>query len=113
MRGSDAPFLLPLGSFPANPQYRVTVTDPDDDGDNLCTVIVGLMQKDRRKKREQGLDMLTIGYCIYKVRPPSLLVGIILEGRQLQVLTRVLLPCSTVDRSHNMLTNPLYDLKPV
>ena len=72
MRGSDAPFLLPLGSFPANPQYRVTVTDPDDDGDNLCTVIVGLMQKDRRKKREQGLDMLTIGYSIYKVcDPPS------------------------------------------
>lgn len=107
-------FLLTIDTFWTNPQYRLTVTDPDDDDDdNLCTVIVGLMQKDRRKKREQGLDMLTIGYCIYKVRPPSLLVGIILEGRQLQVLTRVLLPCSTVDRSHNMLTNPLYDLKPV
>lgn len=60
-------FLL-SDTFWTNPQYRVSVTDPDDDDDdNLCTVVLGLMQKDRRKKREQGLDMLTIGYCIYKV----------------------------------------------
>ena len=57
-----------LDTFWTNPQYRVTVTDPDDDDDDdLCTVIIGLMQKDRRKKREEGLDMLTIGYCIYQV----------------------------------------------
>lgn len=59
--------MLP-DTFWTNPQYRVSVTDPDDDDDDdLCTVIIGLMQKDRRKKREEGLDMLTIGYCIYKV----------------------------------------------
>lgn len=57
-----------VDTFWTNPQYRVTVTDPDDDDeDDLCTIVVGLMQKDRRKKREEGLDMLTIGYCIYKV----------------------------------------------
>ena len=54
-------------TFYTNPQYRVTVTDPDDDEDDLCTILVGCLQKDRRKKRKEGLDMLTIGYVIYKV----------------------------------------------
>lgn len=55
-------------TFWTNPQYRITVTDPDeDDDDNMGTLIVALMQKERRKKRTEGLDMLTIGYCVYKV----------------------------------------------
>jgi calpain len=55
-------------TFWTNPQYRITVTDPDeDDNDNMGTLIVALMQKERRKKRTEGLDMLTIGYCVYKV----------------------------------------------
>lgn len=46
----------------------MTLTDPDDDDDDdLCTMLVGVLQKDRRKKRKEGLDMLTIGYVIYKV----------------------------------------------
>ena len=45
----------------------MTLTDPDDDEDDLCTTIVALLQKDRRKKRHEGLDMLTIGYVVYKV----------------------------------------------
>lgn len=46
----------------------MTLTDPDDDDDDdLCTILVGVLQKDRRKKRKEGLDMLTIGYVIYKV----------------------------------------------
>ena len=59
--------LIFAETFSTNPQYRVSCTDPDDDEDNLCTVLVGLLQKDRRKKRKEGLDMLTIGYVIYKV----------------------------------------------
>ena len=44
------------------------MTDPDDDDDeNLGTLLVALMQKERRKKRKEGLDMLTIGYAVYKV----------------------------------------------
>lgn len=58
--------MLP-DTFSSNPQYRVTLVDPDDDEDDLCTILVGLLQKDRRKKRKEGLDMLTIGYVIYKV----------------------------------------------
>jgi len=55
-------------TFWTNPQYRATVTDADDDDDeNMGTLLVALMQKERRKKRKEGLDMLTIGYAVYKV----------------------------------------------
>ncbi|XP_065943520.1 calpain-B isoform X7 [Magallana gigas] len=61
-----------LDTFWTNPQYRVTLTDPDDDDDDdLCTILVGVLQKDRRKKRKEGLDMLTIGYVIYKIPEES------------------------------------------
>ncbi|XP_041353027.1 calpain-A-like isoform X3 [Gigantopelta aegis] len=57
-----------LNTFWTNPQFRVTLTDPDeDDEDEECTMIVALLQKDRRKKRKEGLDLLTIGYVIYKL----------------------------------------------
>ena len=46
----------------------MTLTDPDDDDDDdLCTMLVRVLQKDRRKKRKEGLDMLIIGYVIYKL----------------------------------------------
>lgn len=51
-----------------NPQYRITLTDPDDDDDeNKCTVIVALMQKNRRAQRKMGMDLLVIGFSIYYV----------------------------------------------
>ena len=60
-----------LGLFPdtfwTNPQYRVEVTDTDDDDDDYGTLIIALMQKERRKLRAKGLDLLTMGYVIYKV----------------------------------------------
>ncbi|KAL3874803.1 hypothetical protein ACJMK2_037772 [Sinanodonta woodiana] len=58
-----------LESFWTNPQYRVTLVDPDDDDkEDMCTMLIGLLQKDRRKKRKEGMDMLTIGYVIYKLK---------------------------------------------
>lgn len=51
-----------------NPQYRVTITDADDDDDEeIGTIIVGLMQKGRRKLKEYGEGNLTMGYDIYRV----------------------------------------------
>ena len=51
-----------LDTFASNPQFRIRVEDPDDDDeDNLCTVIISLMQKGRRALRDEGLDTLTIG----------------------------------------------------
>lgn len=58
-----------LDTFWTNPQYKVTVEDADDDDDeNLGTLIVGLMQKDRRKMRKEGAELLTIGFMIYALK---------------------------------------------
>ena len=71
-------------TFWTNPQYRVTVTDiddDDDDDDDLSTVIVGLMQKGRRKLRNQGKDNISIGYSIYKVSGGGCQVDVEYFGR--------------------------------
>ncbi|CAH8471548.1 unnamed protein product [Heterobilharzia americana] len=47
-----------------NPQFRITVQDPDtDDNDLKSTVIIGLMQKDVRKKL--GAEYQPIGFMVY------------------------------------------------
>lgn len=54
-----------------NPQFIIKldeVDDDPDDGEEGCTVIVGLMQKNKRRKRKLGEDMETIGFAIYEVR---------------------------------------------
>ena len=57
-----------LDTFAANPQYVITLVDPDeDDDDEKCTVIIGLMQKNRRAQRSQGVECLTIGFAIYRL----------------------------------------------
>ncbi|KAA0187499.1 Calpain family cysteine protease [Fasciolopsis buskii] len=56
-----------LETFWINPQYRVTVPDPHEG--NEGTMIVGLMQKNRRKMRSEGEDLLTIGYAVYELPP--------------------------------------------
>ena len=51
----------------ANPQYVLKLQDTDDDDDNVCSVIVQLMQKDRRKLKQKGEMFRYIGFLIYKV----------------------------------------------
>ena len=51
----------------ANPQYVLKLQDTDDDDDNVCSVIVQLMQKDRRKLKQKGEIFRYIGFLIYKV----------------------------------------------
>merc|ERR1712241_4162 len=44
-----------LSSFITNPQYKITLKDVDeDDDDNLCTLMVSLMQKRRRELKDEG-----------------------------------------------------------
>uniref|UniRef100_UPI0037E96D2B calpain-2 catalytic subunit-like n=1 Tax=Semicossyphus pulcher TaxID=241346 RepID=UPI0037E96D2B len=55
-------------SFWMNPQFVIKLDEEDDDpddGEEGCTVIVGLMQKNRRRMRKMGQDMETIGFAIY------------------------------------------------
>ncbi|XP_075165551.1 calpain A isoform X3 [Haematobia irritans] len=69
-----------LDTFWHNPQYVITLEDPDEEDDEgKCTVIVALMQKNRRSKRNLGMECLTIGFAIYhlndrefNVRPQGL-----------------------------------------
>ncbi|KAK8765743.1 hypothetical protein V5799_031648 [Amblyomma americanum] len=62
-----------LDTFWVNPQYFITLEDPDDDDDeHNCTMIVALMQKNRRAARTLGAGLfLTIGFAIYKIDDPD------------------------------------------
>lgn len=57
-------------SFYSNPQYVMRIAEPDEgDKDGLGTVVVGLMQKNNRLKRNIGHTraFFSIGYAIYLV----------------------------------------------
>eukprot|EP00061_Rhincodon_typus_P015592 g43355.t1 len=56
-------------TFWTNPQYRLKLCEEDDDPDVaevLCTFVVALMQKNRRKERRMGVNFHTIGFAIYE-----------------------------------------------
>ncbi|XP_045905313.1 calpain-9 [Micropterus dolomieu] len=55
-----------IDTFWTNPQFKLQLVDTDDDNDNLCSVVIALMQKNRRKLRKEGLDMETIGFAVYE-----------------------------------------------
>ncbi|XP_046628179.1 calpain-A-like [Neodiprion virginianus] len=57
-------------TFWHNPQYRITLEYPDED-DDKCTVIVALMQKNRRAQRQMGAEHLTIGFAMYRLEDPD------------------------------------------
>ncbi|XP_072514107.1 calpain-9 [Salminus brasiliensis] len=53
-----------IDTFWTNPQFKLKLEDAD--GDGQCSVIVALMQKNRRKLRKEGLDLETIGFAVYE-----------------------------------------------
>ena len=55
-----------LDTFWTNPQIKLSLTEKDE-GQEECTFLVALMQKDRRKLKRFGANVLTIGYAIYQV----------------------------------------------
>uniref|UniRef100_A0A8D0CI18 Calpain 8 n=1 Tax=Scleropages formosus TaxID=113540 RepID=A0A8D0CI18_SCLFO len=57
-------------TFCSNPQYAIKLEDVDDDpfdGEDRCTLLVGLMQKDGRKQKKLGIELNYIGFTIFKV----------------------------------------------
>ena len=57
-----------LDSFVHNPQFFVTLCTPDeDDEDDLCTLIVSLMQKGRRQLKHEGVGMLSVGKHLFNL----------------------------------------------
>ncbi|XP_005944085.1 calpain-9 [Haplochromis burtoni] len=53
-----------IDTFWTNPQFKLLLSDAD--GDNTCSVVIALMQKNRRKLRKEGLDLETIGFAVYE-----------------------------------------------
>lgn len=45
--------------------------DDPHDGEEGCTVLIGLMQKDARRERRFGRDLNTVGFAIYEVQTLS------------------------------------------
>ncbi|CAL4069245.1 unnamed protein product [Meganyctiphanes norvegica] len=63
-------------TFWCNPQYRITLSEEDDEhegkeGNCNCTLIVALMQKNRRSLKAQGLGLNYIGFAIYHIPDPD------------------------------------------
>ncbi|XP_069579812.1 calpain-9 [Brachyistius frenatus] len=54
-----------VDTFWTNPQFKLELADADDE-DDVCSVVIALMQKNRRKLRKEGLDMETIGFAVYE-----------------------------------------------
>lgn len=83
-------------NFWTNPQFRLTLLEPDEEEDDddeegpwggwgaagargparggrvpKCTVLLSLIQRNRRCLRAKGLTYLTVGFHVFQVRPRS------------------------------------------
>ena len=64
---TQVPHFFSAATFWLNPQFKIVLQHPDTHSQPDCSFLVGLMQKDRRRKRREGKDMETIGFAVYEV----------------------------------------------
>lgn len=72
--------LCPADTFWTNPQFVIRLDEEDDDPDDReasCSLLVGLIQKNRRRMRKMGEDMHTVGFAIYEVSKVVLWSGLL------------------------------------
>lgn len=70
-----------------NPQFVIKLDEEDDDpedGEAGCSLVVGLIQKNRRHLRQKGEGMHTVGFAIYEVRR-SFMSGLLTSGRSVSL----------------------------
>ncbi|KAL5008896.1 hypothetical protein ScPMuIL_014477 [Solemya velum] len=56
------------GSHWANPQFKISLSDRDEDDDKVCSFLLQLMQKDKRKLKHKGEKLVYIGFVVYKYK---------------------------------------------
>uniref|UniRef100_A0A4X1SWC2 Calpain-2 catalytic subunit n=1 Tax=Sus scrofa TaxID=9823 RepID=A0A4X1SWC2_PIG len=59
-----------------NPQFKIHLDEVDDHQEEgiaeaCCTVLLGLMQKNRRRQKRMGQGLLSIGYAVYQLESPT------------------------------------------
>lgn len=60
-----------MEKFATNPQYLITLDEPDDDNeDGECTVIVALLQKNRRALENTEDKWRAIGFSLHEIEDP-------------------------------------------
>jgi len=55
-----------LSTFWQNPQFQLTVSDHDEDDDKMASIVVEILQKNRRRL---NVPYLAIGFAIYRISP--------------------------------------------
>ncbi|XP_076056282.1 calpain-B-like [Oratosquilla oratoria] len=61
-----------FASFATNPQILLSVqNESDDEDDDKCSVLVGLLQEHRRSQRALGVRLNQIGFVVYKTENPD------------------------------------------
>ncbi|XP_073699795.1 calpain-2 catalytic subunit-like [Garra rufa] len=76
-------------TFCSNPQFVIKLEEEDDDphdGEDGCTILVGLMQKDCRKGKRFGRDLNTIGFAIYKVQGCTVVNNLELQSSEKRIV---------------------------
>uniref|UniRef100_A0A8C7AQH6 Calpain-12 n=1 Tax=Neovison vison TaxID=452646 RepID=A0A8C7AQH6_NEOVI len=115
VRGFNSGGSLPgTETFWTNPQFRLTLLEPDEEEDDdeegpwggwgaagawgparggripKCTVLLSLIQRNRRRLRAQGLTYLTVGFHVFQVGPLGWLLGLWDSPRSRELLPGLL-----------------------